>query len=100
MWSAPQPPRHCIIPPFPPCDGPVGDGPCTKPTCADTAPGAQEQPGTGTNERYSSAMKSELRNRNREEGVAKRSASVTGEGKSGEEKSGEEQSGEEESGEQ
>ncbi|KAJ1139683.1 hypothetical protein NDU88_006050 [Pleurodeles waltl] len=83
-----------------PCDGPVGDGPCTKPTSADTAPGAQEQPGAGTNERYSSAMTSELRKGNREEGVEKRSASATGEEESGEKKSNEEESGEEESGEQ
>ncbi|KAJ1135352.1 hypothetical protein NDU88_001792 [Pleurodeles waltl] len=61
-----------------PCDGPVGDGPCTKPTCADTAPGAQEQPGAGTNERCSSAMTSGMRNGNPEEGVEKRLASESG----------------------
>ncbi|KAJ1175288.1 hypothetical protein NDU88_000576 [Pleurodeles waltl] len=31
------------------CDGPIGDSPHTTPTCADTAPGAREHPGAGTN---------------------------------------------------
>ncbi|KAJ1177722.1 hypothetical protein NDU88_002974 [Pleurodeles waltl] len=31
------------------CDGPIGDSPHTAPTGADTAPGARERPGAGTN---------------------------------------------------
>ncbi|KAJ1092712.1 hypothetical protein NDU88_005822 [Pleurodeles waltl] len=82
------------------CDGPVGDSPCTKPTGADTAPGAVEQPGAGTNESFFSPVMSWRRAGNTEGGGEKMPASESGKEASCEEASSEEESGVEESGEE
>ncbi|KAJ1202499.1 hypothetical protein NDU88_006298 [Pleurodeles waltl] len=72
----------------------VGDSTCTKPTGADTAPGAREQPGAGTNKTLSSAVTSWARDGNAEGGGEKTPLSEGGEESGGEEE--EESSKEEE----
>ncbi|KAJ1092011.1 hypothetical protein NDU88_005125 [Pleurodeles waltl] len=81
------------------CDGPVRDCPYTKLTGADTAPGAREQPGAGTNQMSLSAVTSSARDGNTERGGEKTLVSEGDEERGGEEEergSEEEESGGEE----